>query len=114
MVTPDEAGINFNDLSGLIDVNFNDLVQVANTSITFDAEFDYGTAYNLLKLKGLVLADFRLVNNTTTTTETIASVTENLPLDGNYTVAFAFVTGENYTIFINKDGFTGSATFVAS
>ena len=114
MVTPEEAGINFNDLNGLIDVNFDDLAQVANTSITFDAEFDYGTAYNLLKLKGLAFGDFKLYNNSTTTTETIASVTENLPLDGNYTVAFAFVTGESYTISIAKNGFTGSKTFTAS
>jgi len=114
MITPEEAGINFNDLKGLIDVNFNDVVEVANTSITFDAEFDYGTAYNKLKLKGLVASDFRLFNNTTSTQETIASVTENLPLEGNYTLAFAFVTGESYRASIDKDGFTGEYNFTAS
>lgn len=114
MVTPEEAGINFNDLKGLIDVNFADVVEVANTSITFDAEFDYGTAYNKLKLKGLVGSDFALYNNTTSATETIGSVTENLPLEGNYTLAFAFVTGESYTASINKDGFVGEYTWTAS
>ena len=51
MVTPDEAGINFNDLDGLVDVN---IVQDALTSslITISATFDYGTAYNPLKYKG--------------------------------------------------------------
>ena len=114
MIQPDEAGINFNDLKGLIDVNFADFSEVANTSVTFNAEFDYGTAYNKILLKGLVGADFALYNNTTSTTETLGIVTENLPLEGNYTVNFAFVTGESYTLSINKIGFTGQITFTAS
>ena len=114
MVTPEEAGINFNDLDGLIDVNFADLTQVANTSVTFNAEFDYGTAYNPIKLKGLVLSDFALYNNTTSTSETIASASENLPLEGNYTVNFAFVSAESYTLSISKDGYNGKVTFTAS
>ena len=113
MITPEEAGINFNDLKGLIDVYFEDLTQVANTSITFDAEFSYGTAYNPIKLKGLALADFELVNNTTSTTETITQVVENLPLEGNYTVDFNFVTPNSYTIKIDKVGFDGEITFTA-
>ena len=114
MITPEEAGINFNDLEGLIDVNFADLTQVANTSVTFNAEFDYGTAYNPIKLKGLVASDFALYNNTTSTSETIASATENLPLEGNYTVNFAFVSAESYTLSISKDGYDGEVTFTAS
>lgn len=114
MITPEEAGINFNDLEGLIDVNFADLTQVANTSVTFNAEFDYGTAYNPIKLKGLVDTDFALYNNTTSTSETIGSATENLPLEGNYTVAFAFVSAESYTLSISKDGYDGEVTFTAS
>ena len=114
MITPEEAGINFNDLEGLIDVNFADLTQVANTSVTFNAEFDYGTAYNPIKLKGLVASDFELYNNTTSTSETIGSATENLPLEGNYTIAFAFVSAESYTLSISKDGYDGEVTFTAS
>ena len=114
MVTPEEAGINFNDLDGLIDVNFADLTQVANTSVTFNAEFDYGTAYNPIKLKGLVASDFALYNNTNSSSETIASASENLPLEGNYTVAFAFVSAESYTLSISKDGYNGKVTFTAS
>lgn len=113
MITPEEAGINFNDLEGLIDVNFADLTQAANTSVTFNAEFDYGTAYNPIKLKGLVASDFELYNNTNSTSETIGSVTENLPLEGNYTVAFAFVSAESYTLSISKDGYDGEVTFTA-
>ncbi len=113
MITPEEAGINFNDLEGLIDVNFADLTQVANTSVTFNAEFDYGTAYNPIKLKGLVASDFELYNNTNSTSETIGSATENLPLEGNYTIAFAFVSAESYTLSISKDGYDGEVTFTA-
>jgi len=114
MIQPDEAGINFNSLQGLIDVNLADMTQVANTSITFDAEFDYGTAYNRIKLQGLVANDFSLFNNTTSTAEVIASLTPNLPLEGNYTLAFAFVTGESYSVRVNKIGFTGSLDFTAA
>jgi len=114
MVTPEEAGINFNELQGLVDVTFADVVEVANTSITFNAEFIYGTAYNPLLLKGLTTSDFALYNNTTSTSETIALVTENIPLEGNYTLDFAFVTGESYTASISKDGFDGEYTFTAS
>ncbi len=113
MIQPDEAGVNFNNLSGLIDVNFADFTEVANTSVTFNAEFDYWTAYNRILLKGLVAGDFALYNNTTSSTEVIGSVTPNLPLEGNYTVAFAFVTGESYTLSINKTGFVGNVTFTA-
>ena len=114
MIQPDEAGVNFNDLEGLIDVNFADFSEVANTSVTFNAEFDYGTAYNRILLKGLVAGDFALYNNTTSSTEVIGSVTPNLPLEGNYTVAFVFVTGESYTLSINKVGFVGKTTFTAT
>ncbi len=114
MIQPDEAGVNFNDLKGLIDVNFADFSEVANTSVTFNAEFDYGTAYNKILLKGLVGADFALYNNTTSTVEVLGVVTENLPLEGNYTVNFVYVTGESYTLSINKVGFTGKVTFTAT
>ncbi len=113
MITPEEAGVNFNDLSGLIDVNFADFTEVANTSCTFNAEFDYGTAYNPIKLKGLVLADFALYNNTNSQAEVITSAPENLPLEGNYTCNFAFVSGESYTLSIAKDGYYGKKTFTA-
>lgn len=112
MVTPEEAGINFNDLTGLIDVYFNDLTQVANTSVTFDAEYSYGTAYNLLKFKGGVTADFKCVDASGATLA-VTSV-ENIPLDGNYTVSGSFVTGTVYTLSIDKLGFTGSITFTAA
>lgn len=112
MITPEEAGINFNDLKGLLDVNFNDLTQVANTSITFDAELDYGTAYNPIKVKGLVTSDFE-VKDASGSTLTVTA-TENLPLEGNYTLAGSFVSATVYTAKVIKAGYTGSITFTAS
>ena len=111
MITATEAGINFNDLKGLLDVNLINPVQVANTSITVDATFDYGTALNPLKFKGAVLADFDLYDNTNSTTFTITAVSE--PTDGTYILLAAFVTGDSYTLSVTKAGFTGSLTFTA-
>ena len=112
MITPEESGINFNDLTGLEDVNFNDLTQVATTSITFDAELDYGTAYNPIAVKGLVTADFK-VADASGSSLAVTSV-ENIPLEGNYTLTGSFVTGVTYIVEINKAGFVGKKTFVAS
>lgn len=114
MITPTEANQNFNELEGLVDVNVLNVVEVANTSLTFDAKLDFGTALNPLLFKGATISDFELYNNTTATLETIAGVVENLPTEGNYTLTFAFVTGESYTLTIVRDGFTGTYTFVAA
>ena len=113
MITSDEAGLNFTTLKGLIDVNILNSVQSANTSITFDAKFDYGTALNKLLFKGATVSDFELYNNSTATVESIASLNENLPNEGNYTLSFAFVSGESYTLSVVKAGFTSSYTFTA-
>lgn len=114
MITPTEANQNFNELEGLVDVNVLNLSQVANTSITFDAKLDYGTAVNPLLFKGATASDFSLFNNTSATLETIGGVVENLPTEANYTLSFAFVTGDSYTLTIVRDGFTGTITFVAA
>lgn len=110
MITPTEAGINFNDLEGLIDVNFLNSVITA-TSITFDAKLDYGTAINKILFKGAVSADFLLINNTTVATVAV-TVVENS--DGNYTLSFvAQTTGDSMTLSIAKTGYDGETTFVA-
>lgn len=113
MITPTEAGVDFNDLNGLIDVN---LVNVSFTSTTrvFKAQLDYGTALNPIKFKGAVLADFTLTNNTTGSPITITSVVENPTTLGTYTLtAPAFVVGTAYMIKIVKLGFTGTYVFTA-
>lgn len=111
MITSDEASQNFNDLKGLLDVNLINPVQVANTSIQVDATFDYGTAINPLKFKGAVLADFSLFDNTNNAIFPITAVSE--PVDGEYIILAAFVTGDSYTLSVTKAGFTGSLTFTA-
>jgi hypothetical protein len=114
MITPTEAVQNFNDLEGLLDVNMFNLSQVANTSITFDANLDYGTALNPLMFKGATASDFSLYNNTSSSIEVIGGVVENLPTEANYTLSFAFVTGDSYTLSIVRDGFTGTISFVGA
>jgi hypothetical protein len=113
MVTPQEAGVNFNDLTGLVDVNFTNLSQTLNTDVTFDNSLDYGTAYNAILFKGATLSDYQLFNNTTATIETGWTITENLPTEANYTLAFPFVTGQSYTISIVRLGYDGEVTFTA-
>ena len=114
MIQPDEAGINFNDLDGLVDVTFANPVVVtgAGGSITFDAQFEYGTALNPLVLKGATVpSDFRLEESGSLVTPSGGQ--ENLPLDGNYTLDYAFVAGTAYELKMQKDGFIGSLKFTA-
>lgn len=113
MITPTEAGVNFNDLNGLVDVNLINEV-IAAGDITFDAVLDYGTALNPIKFSGAITADFALYNNTTTATVTITAV-ENLPLEGNYTVSYvAGVTAaDSLTLSIAKAGFDGELSYIA-
>jgi hypothetical protein len=113
MITPTEAGQDFNDLSGLIDVN---MTNISNTSTTrvFKAFLDYGTAINPIKFKGGVLADFTLRNDTTNAVIVITSVVENVGIAGQYLLtAPAFIVGNIYTINVVKTGYTGTYQFTA-
>jgi hypothetical protein len=65
MITPDEAGQNFNELEGLIDVLFTN-TSAAGTfdSVTFDAKLHYGTALNKILYTGATnVADWELYIN---------------------------------------------------
>jgi hypothetical protein len=110
MITPTEAGINFNDLSGLVDVNLI-VTSSSATDITFDAQLDYGTALNPILFMGAVAGDFQLYNNATSSIVTI-SLVENY--DGNYTATFlAQTSGDLLTLSVNKDGFDGEISISA-
>lgn len=110
MLTSEEAGVNFNELEGLIDVNFTSVV-VAATTITFDASLDYGTALNKIKFQGALPADFALQNETTGLAVALSGVVENTA--GNYTATFvAQTTGDVGTLSLSKDGFIGSVSVV--
>ena len=111
MITPTEGLIDFNTLTGLLDVNFSTPTQVSGVSATFDAFLSYGTAINPIKFVGGVSADFVITNLTTgvvlvgTTTETATA--------GTYTTLAVFVAGDNYRIRVVKTGFTGDLLFTA-
>lgn len=110
MITPTEAGVNFNTLEGLIDVNVTNAVKTS-TTLTFDAVLDYGTALNPIKFIGAVSADFDLQNLTTGLAVTVTAV-ENT--DGNYTLTYtAPTTGNSMELTIAKTGFVGTYAFTA-
>ena len=114
MITATEAGIDFNTLSGLIDVNLVVASQVANTSVTLDATFDYGTALNPILLQGVTgLTDWSIYDVTNQVAFGNPSAVSESPA-GTYTLLATFVTGDDYTVSVVKDGFTGSVTFTAA
>jgi len=114
MITATEAGIDFNTLSGLIDVNLVVASQVAATSVTLDATFDYGTALNPILLQGVTgLTDWDIYDVTNAVSFGNPSGVSEAPA-GTYTLLATFVTGDDYTVSVVKDGFTGSVTFTAA
>ena len=112
MIQVAEAGINFNELDGLLDVNITDIVSTV-TNVTFKAALDYGTALNPIKFQGGVLADFTLTNNTTGLPVTITAVVENPIIAGSYTATVPLTLLTAYTLTVVKTGFTGSQVFIA-
>jgi len=115
MITPTEAGINFNDLNGLIDVNLTETAQVTTASVEFTAALDYGTALNPIIFQGAVLADFVLFDVTNAAPVVIEALAE-APA-GTYTITqtlVPFVPGDVYRVSVNKLGFVGSFEFTAA
>lgn len=115
MITADEASVDFNGLSGLIDVNLEEVSQVATTTLVFKAFFDYGTALNPIIFEGALPADFTLYDVTNSATYTIDNLNE--APNGTYTIlqsANLFVTGDVYRLSVNKAGFIGKMEFTAS
>lgn len=109
MVTPEEAGIDFTTLRGLIDVIFTNVVPATNVSVSFDAKFCYGTAYNKTPFVGAVAADFVVTNLSTTLPIAIDSLTEGP--NGTYVLVYAIGDQPTSTdvvkVEVNKDGFDG-------
>jgi hypothetical protein len=114
MITATEAGIDFNTLNGLIDVNLLVASQVTTVSVTLDATFDYGTALNPILLQGVTgLTDWSIYDVTNAVSFGNPTAVSELPA-GTYTLLKTFVSGDDYTVSIVKDGFTGSVTFTAA
>jgi hypothetical protein len=109
MITPTEAGINFNDLTGLIDVNFNNPV-VTVDQLVADLALDYGTALNPIKFVGAAPADFAITINGAPAV--LSGVVEGP--DGTYEFGFTAATSDAVVITIVKDGYDGEISFVAA
>lgn len=114
MITATEANLDFNTLTGLIDVNLAVASQVTTVSVTLDATFDYGTALNPILLQGVTgLTDWSIYDVTNQAAFGNPTGVSESPA-GTYTLLKAFVSGDDYTVSVVKDGFTGSVTFTAA
>jgi hypothetical protein len=113
MITTDEAGISFDTLKGLIDVNLTFVTTPGAVALDVIAAFDYGTAYNKIKYTGAgLVADWTLFNITTNLPVVIDSVTEGP--DGQYNIAYSVgvTSGDEIRLTVSKTGFDGEATAV--
>ena len=112
MITTTEAGVNFNDLDGLVDVVLAE-VSLTNTLLTATAEFQYGTAYNPLKYKGALVGDWAIYDSTNTIVVGGVSGNAEAP-DGTYALTLSgLTTGDVYELRTAKDGFSGKLSFTA-
>lgn len=115
ILTPAEAGgQDFTELEGLIDVVFSNITAVAATT-TFDARYIFGTAQSPTKYVGAdQTTDWEIYNETTLATVTIDSVTESP--DGTYQLGHAVgvSAGNEITVSVTRDGWSGSFTETAS
>jgi hypothetical protein len=109
MITPTEAGQNFNDLNGLLDVNFTDNTLTAN-DLTSELVLDYGTALNPIQFTGAIAADFAFTVNGVVTA--LGGVTELSPSVYEFDFTGLVTTGDDCVISIDKDGYDGSYSFV--
>ena len=108
MINAEEAGQDFTQLEGLIDVNLLSLV-VTTSSATFSASLDYGTALNKIVYKGAdQSSDWAIKNNTSGLAVPVTGVTENP--EGTYVLAFATQSaGDELAVSVAKNGYDGSA-----
>ena len=112
MITPTEAGVNFNDLEGLVDVVLTQTA-LTNTLLTVSAEFQYGTAYNPLKYKGALVGDWAIYDSTNTIVVGAVGGSLEGP-DGTYAITLSgLTTGDVYELRTAKDGFEGKISFTA-
>ena len=114
LISADELGADLNDQDGLKDVEL-EFVSKTSTQVVVNATLSYGTAVQLLKVKGLLAADFALYNNTLSASHTIATVTEGTGAnEGQYTITYVAITGsvDNLTLSMAKDGYVGKLNYV--
>jgi hypothetical protein len=110
MITATEANLDFNTLTGLIDVN---LVEISSSAsqVVLEATFDYGTALNPILLQGVTsTSDWEIFDVTNQLSLGSPTAVSELPA-GTYTLLKSLTVGDTYTVSVVKDGFTGSVTF---
>ena len=114
MITATEANLDFNTLTGLIDVNLVEVLPAVAGQVVLNATFDYGTALNPILLQGVTgLTDWAFYDVTNQVAFGNPTAVSESPA-GTYTLLKAFVSGDDYTVSVVKDGFTGSLTFTAA
>lgn len=114
ILTAAEAGQDFTELEGLIDVVMTNTVASAATQvITLDAATCYGTALNTIKYMGATsVTDWAITVNAVAVVPTLVS---ELP-DGTYSItlpAASFVVSDTVTGSVDKAGFDGTVSTVA-
>jgi len=111
MIAESESEIDLLTLRGLLDVNAAAATSISTTGFTTSLTYDYGTAVAAYDVKGLVLADFDLYNETSTSSVVISSVTESP--DGTYAFVIPAQTSSDVlTLNLQKDGFEMTALSV--
>jgi len=114
-ISPEEAGINFNSLKGLIDVNFLSLAGTV-TGLSFSAKLSYGTALNKVIFGGALAADFAITNVTTGLPIAIDSLSE--APEGTYSIVYSSpdqpVISDVVKIEISKIGYDGEAELITA
>lgn len=110
MITATDANQDMSAVEGLVDVVLTPAVP-GNTLNSFTAKLEYGTGVNPIKFAGAVLADFELVNNSTSATVSLSTLTE--APEGTYSITptSALTDGVSYTLKVVKAGFDGEVTF---
>ena len=109
MITVDEASQDFTALNGLIDVNLANAA-ATTTEVTFDAQLDYGTAYNPILFTGATAGDFVV----TVAGVVDAGITLSEGPDGSYTLTFSAPasSSDEVKVEVDKTGFDGEVTVV--
>ena len=95
LITQTDANFDFNNVDGLLDVNLTRVTSTA-TSLVVTAKLDYGSGNNPIAVKGLLLANFTLANDTTGATIVISAVTESTTVDGQYNLTIATTPNNTY------------------
>jgi len=114
LISSAEIGADLNDQDGLKDVEL-EFVSKTSTQVVVNATLSYGTAVQLLKVKGLLAADFALYNHTLGASHSITTVTEGTGAnEGQYTITYTAITGsvDNLTLSMAKDGYVGKLDYV--